>query len=178
MKGARIAAGAALSLPADIIINIQGDEPLVRPEMFEPLLASLLSDLELPCANLMTEIHTDSEFESGNVVKVVCDLAGNALYFSREPIPVRRKAGGMEFKKYKQLGIIAFRSDFLQKFTRLSATPLEQIESVDMMRAVEYGHRIRMVPCGQQVVGVDTPEDLTRASKLMEQDDLLTVYLK
>lgn len=171
-------AEAALSLKSDIIINIQGDEPLVRPEMFEALLAPLNDEPELPCTNLMAEILDDSEFDSCNVVKVVCDPARNALYFSREPIPSRCKAGGVEFKKYKQLGVIAFRSDFLQTFTRLPATPLEEIESVDMMRAIEHGYRVRMVHCEHQVVGVDTPEDLDRAIRIMEMDDLLPLYIK
>lgn len=171
-------AEAALSIQAEVIINIQGDEPLVRPEMFEGLLRSLTKEPELPCANLMAEILDDSEFNNHNVVKTVFDLDANALYFSREPIPSRSKAGELEFKKFKQLGVIAFRSDFLQTFNRLPPTPLEQVESVDMMRAIEHGYRVRMVQCEHRVIGVDTPEDLARASKLMEMDDLLPRYLR
>jgi 3-deoxy-manno-octulosonate cytidylyltransferase (CMP-KDO synthetase) len=169
-------AEAAASLDADIIINVQGDEPLVQPEMFAPLLAPLTAEPELACANLMAEIRSDEEFTSPNVVKTVCDLKGNALYFSREPIPSVRKDGDLVLQKYKQLGIIAFRCEFLHTFTSLAPTPLEAVESVDMLRAVEHGYQVRMVVTPFQVVGVDTPEDLERARALMKTDELLRAY--
>lgn len=169
-------AEAAASLTADIIINVQGDEPLVQPGMFEPLLAPLGEEAELPCTNLMSEILRDDEFSNPNVVKTVCDLKGNALYFSREPVPSGRKAGSLVFRKYKQLGIIAFRKEFLQRFTTLPPTPLEQVESVDMLRAVEHGYQVRMVVTPFQGIGVDTPEDLERARALMKHDELVKMY--
>lgn len=164
------------SITADVVINVQGDEPLVHPDMFAPLLAPFRGEPELPCANLMSEIVSHEEFASPNVVKTVCDLKGNALYFSREPIPSIRKAGALDFQKYKQLGIIAFRQEFLQVFTNLAPTPLEVVESVDMLRAVEHGYPVRMVVTPFKVVGVDTPEDLERARALMKQDELLRTY--
>ncbi|MFZ5447605.1 MAG: 3-deoxy-manno-octulosonate cytidylyltransferase [Thermodesulfobacteriota bacterium] len=169
-------AEAALGQEADIVINVQGDEPLVHPAMLEPLLSPLLAEATLPCTNLMAKIHSEAEFHSPNVVKTVCDLKGNALYFSREPIPSLSKAGGLVFAKYKQLGIIAFRREFLQCFTNLPPTPLEQVESVDMLRAVEHGYPVRMVETSFDVVGVDTPEDLARAKQLMETDPLFPSY--
>ena len=169
-------AEAAVSIEADIIINVQGDEPLVQPDMFVALLAPLVADPELPCTNLMSEILSDDEFTSPNVVKTVCDFKGNALYFSREPIPSVRKAGDLAFRKYKQLGIIAFRYEFLHTFTDLAPTPLEAVESVDMLRAVEHGYQVRMVVTPFQVVGVDTPEDLEKARVLMKTDELLKTY--
>ncbi len=168
-------AEAAETLDADIVINVQGDEPLVRPEMFGPLLAPLQAE-DLPCTNLMVEIRTDTDFESPNVVKAVCDLSGNALYFSREPIPSVKKAGGQRFKRYQQLGIIAFRKLFLHEFAELPPTPLEIIESVDMMRALEHGYPVRMVLTPSPAIGVDTPNDLERAIKLMQEDDLFATY--
>lgn len=169
-------AEAAVSIDADIIINVQGDEPLVQPSMFEPLLAPLRGDAKLLCTNLMSEILSDDEFTNANVVKTVCDLEGNALYFTREPIPSVRKAGSLVFQKYKQLGIIAFRKEFLYCFATLPPTPLEQVESVDMLRAVEHGYKVRMVATQFQVIGVDTPEDLERARALMKNDELLRSY--
>lgn len=169
-------AEAALSMEADIVINVQGDEPLVQPAMLEELLPPLMAESDLPCTNLMAEIRSEEEFQSSNIVKTVCDLKGNVLYFSREPIPSVRKAVGIFFKKFKQLGVIAFRRDFLQRFFALPPTPLEQVESVDMLRAVEHGFKVRMVETSFQVVGVDTPEDLVRAKKLMESDPLFPSY--
>jgi 3-deoxy-manno-octulosonate cytidylyltransferase (CMP-KDO synthetase) len=169
-------AEAMASITADIVINVQGDEPLVHPDMFPPLLAPFQGEPELPCTNLMSEIVSDEEFANPNVVKTVCDLRGNAMYFSREPIPSVRKVGTLTFQKYKQLGIIAFRQEFLQTLTNLAPTPLEAVESVDMLRAVEHGYPVRMVLTPFQVVGVDTPEDLERARALMEHDELLRSY--
>jgi 3-deoxy-manno-octulosonate cytidylyltransferase (CMP-KDO synthetase) len=169
-------AEAARSLDAEIIVNVQGDEPLVRPEMFAPLLEPLFQDSALLCTNLMAEIRTEAEFASPNVVKVVVDCRGNALYYSREPIPSVRKAGSLVARRYKQLGIIAFRRAFLTAFAKMEPTPLEAIESVDMLRAIEHGHAIRMVFSPHEVVGVDTPADLERVRMLMSHDDLLPAY--
>lgn len=171
-------AEAALSLDADVIVNVQGDEPLVRPDMFGTLLAPLFHDSEIVCTNLMAEIRSDTELNSTNVVKTVVDCKGNALYYSREPIPSVRKAGSLVARRYKQLGIIAFRREFLTTFASLDPTPLEAIESVDMLRAIEHGYVIRMVFSPYEVVGVDTPADLEQARKLMAQDDLLPTYFR
>jgi 3-deoxy-manno-octulosonate cytidylyltransferase (CMP-KDO synthetase) len=168
-------AEAALSLKADVFVNVQGDEPLVDPDMFASLLAPLKKEKDLPCTNLIAEID-DEEFVNPNVVKTVHDKAWNALYLSREPIPSSKKAGKIKYKKYKQLGIMAFRNDFLQLFSRLTPTPLEQIESVDMMRAVEHGYKVRFVVSDFRMVGVDTPEDLAKAVKLMRLDKLFPKY--
>ncbi len=168
-------AEAAAGLEGDIIVNVQGDEPLVRPEMLEPLVRTLQEDDTIPCANLMVEIQTDADFKSDNVVKTVVDLEWNALYFSRGPIPSKRRKG-IGQRRFQQLGVIAFRRDFLFKFTVLEPSPLEAAESVDMLRAVEHGYQVRMVLCPFKSIGVDTPEDLTRAQALLDQDDLLPVY--
>jgi 3-deoxy-manno-octulosonate cytidylyltransferase (CMP-KDO synthetase) len=167
---------AMQSLDADIVINVQGDEPLVNPAMFLPLIRPLMEDPELSCVNLMTEIDTDVEFCNLDVVKTVIDPQSNALYFSREPIPSRHKADAPNYIRYKQLGIIAFRKDFLNRFTELLPTPLEEIESVDMLRAIENGYTVRMVLSPFKVVGVDTPADLEQAISLMRQDSLFGQY--
>jgi 3-deoxy-manno-octulosonate cytidylyltransferase (CMP-KDO synthetase) len=171
----RIAEAAANS-DADVVVNVQGDEPLVNPAMFEQLLAPLQKEQELHCTNLMVEILTDEEFKNPNVVKAVCDRRWNALYFSREPIPSALKAGKISYRKYKQLGIYAFRKELLLRFAQLPPTPHEQVESIDMLRIVEHGYQLRMVPTEFQSIGVDTPADLARVEELMKQDNLFKLY--
>ena len=157
------------------ILNVQGDEPLVYPEMFQPLVQPLIEDNSLNCVNLMAEISNEREFYNQNVVKVVCDLQENAMFFSREPIP-SLKMYSSPYKKYKQLGIYAFRKEFLFKFTKLSPTPMEIIESVDMLRLLENGYNIRMVKIKKNIVGVDTPDDMEKVKKIMLTDPLKTKY--
>ena len=100
----------------------------------------------------------------------------NAIYFSREPVPSSQKAEALNHTKFKQLGIIAFRNQFLQQITKLSPTPLEQLESVDMLRVVEHGFKVRMVLSPFQMIGVDTPSDLERAVCLMKRDPYFGKY--
>lgn len=169
---------ASLSVEADIVINVQGDEPMVRPEMLDSVVAPLLNEPGITCTNLISEINSDEEFNSSNVVKTVCDTDNNVIYFSREPIPSVHKASGLPYKRYKQLGIIAFRKDFLLLFSKLPQTPLEIVESVDMLRAIEHGYKIRAVLTSSQAVGVDTPQDLERVRGLMKNDDLMPLYIK
>ena len=171
-------AEAALSINADVVINVQGDEPLVRPEMFELLLKPLLDEAGVVCTNLTAEIGSEDEFNNSNIVKTVFDCKKDIIYFSREPIPSLRKSGGLSFKKYKQLGIVAFRKDFLLRFAHLPPTPLEIVESVDMLRAIEHGYKIRMVLSPFQVYGVDTPDDLVHVTELMKNDDIFNSYIK
>ena len=168
-------AEAADNLDADIIVNVQGDEPLVHPEMFNPLVVHLKKNKNLDCVNMMAEITSEEEYLNQNVVKVVCDLNDNAIFFSREPIP-SAKTTSASFKKYKQLGVIAFRKDFLLKFTHLSPTPLEVIESNDMLRIIENGFSVRMVKSEFPIVGVDTPADLEKVKILMKTDTLFPQY--
>jgi len=168
---------AALDLKADVVINVQGDEPLIHPDMLETLIEPLRHDSSLLCTNLLSEVNSEEEFHSSNDVKTVMDPRGNILYFSREPIPSARKAGGKHFRKLKQTGIIAFRKDFLDVFIRLPPTPLEEIESVDMLRALEHGYRIQGVITERSTVSVDTPEELNIAIDFLKKDPLLPRYL-
>ena len=160
-------AEAAENLDADIIVNVQGDEPLLYPEMFESLIAPLVEDDKLVCSNMASVIHSEQESIDENVVKVVCNRANDIIYFSRESIPSNRvyKNGG--FSRYKQLGLMAFRRDFLIDYTKLDPTPLEIAESVDMMRILEHGKKIRMVPTRHNSYAVDTNEDLLKVEKLI-----------
>jgi 3-deoxy-manno-octulosonate cytidylyltransferase (CMP-KDO synthetase) len=156
--------------PFDIVVMVQGDEPLVEPDMISEALAPMLGDPEILVTNLLGKIKDADEFEDRNCIKVVCDLKSNALYFSREPIPTRQRG---EFNPIgKQICVIPFRRNFLLDYTRMQPTPLEVAESVDMMRILEHGLDVRMVPTRHDTQSVDTPADLERVSKVMENDPL------
>ena len=149
----------------DIVVMVQGDEPMTHPDMIAEAVQPMLDDASIQIVNLLGKISDITEFEDRNCIKVVCDLNLNALYFSREPIPTRSKASNVPMGK--QVCIIPFRRDYLFKYTGLTATPLEIAESVDMMRVLEHGERIRMVPTKHNSYSVDTPADLVRVEKLM-----------
>lgn len=159
-----------------IVVMVQGDEPMVTPEMIEEAVAPMLGDPTIKVVNLMARMKTVEEFEDPNEVKVVVDLNGRALYFSREPIPSRRK-GVQNVPMLKQVCIIPFRRDYLLEFNRLPETPLESIESVDMMRVIEHGEHVNMVLTEAETLSVDTPEDLERAVNLMDGDYLMKSYM-
>ena len=150
----------------DIVVMVQGDEPMTHPDMIAEAVQPLLDHPELQVVNLLGTIADEVEFEDQNCIKVVCDLRGNALYFSREPIPTRCKIGHIPMGK--QVCIIPFRRDFLLRYTALSPTPLEIAESVDMMRILEHGHTVRMAPTRYSTQAVDTPADLERVERLMK----------
>jgi 3-deoxy-manno-octulosonate cytidylyltransferase (CMP-KDO synthetase) len=151
----------------DIVVMVQGDEPMTHPKMIEEAVRPLLNRPEIQVANLLGEIKDSGEFENRNCIKVVCDLASNALYFSREPIPTRSKINHVSMGK--QVCIIPFRRDFLLEYTRMSPTPLEIAESVDMMRILEHGNKVYMAPTEYDTKAVDTPQDLKLVEELMVQ---------
>lgn len=160
---------------ANIVVMVQGDEPMTRPEMISAAIEPMLKDPTINVVNLMAKMETLKEFEDPNEVKVVVDLASDALYFSREPIPSRKK-GSEHVPMRKQVCIIPFRRDYLIKFNEMSETPLEIYESVDMLRILEHGDKVRMVPTEAHTWSVDTPEDLAHVIKLMKNDDLMAAY--
>jgi 3-deoxy-manno-octulosonate cytidylyltransferase (CMP-KDO synthetase) len=125
----------------------------------------------------MAHMKTPAEFEDSNEVKVVVDLQGRALYFSREPIPSRRK-GVQHVPMLKQVCIIPFRRDYLLEFNNLPETPLERIESVDMMRVIEHGEHVHMVMTETETLSVDTPGELERVVELMDGDRLMNLYIE
>jgi 3-deoxy-manno-octulosonate cytidylyltransferase (CMP-KDO synthetase) len=159
----------------DVVVMVQGDEPMVTPEMIEAAINPMLEDLSIHVVNLMARIKTVEEFEDPNEVKVVVDLNNRALYFSREPIPSRRK-GFKDVPMLKQVCIIPFRRDYLLKFNSLPETPLESIESVDMMRVIEHGEHVHMFMTEVETLSVDTPEDLEKVVDLMKVDALINEY--
>jgi len=151
----------------DIVVMVQGDEPMTHPDMIAEAVRPMQADPELQVVNLLGEIGSVEEFEDRNCIKVVCDLDRNALYFSREPIPTRSKTAKIPMGK--QVCVIPFRRDFLLEYTRMPPTPLEIAESVDMMRVLEHGLRVRMVPTAHNSKSVDTPADLASVEQLMAQ---------
>lgn len=176
-RGTERVAEAAHQIDAEIVVNIQGDEPLIRPEIFDALLAPFDAERGTVCTNLMAPLLSDKEQDSLDNVKVVVDQQGRALYFSREPIPSRRM-GVRSDLVFRQIGIYAFTKPVLLKFLQLPATPFEAAESCDMLRFLEHGYPIRMVETKVHLQSVDTPADLTEAERLMRADDLAPRYLE
>jgi len=160
----------------DILVMVQGDEPMDTPQMISEALAPMLADERIDVVNLVSPISSADEFEDPNTVKVVVDSSGNALYFSREPIPSRKK-WSEEVPMQKQVCVIPFRRDYLLKFNSTPETPLEKIESVDMLRVLESGAKVRMIPTSYPSIGVDTPQHLERVADLMREDALMKDYL-
>lgn len=161
---------------ADIVVMIQGDEPMITPEMISAAVQPLLEEASLNITNLMASMQTTEEHEDPAEVKVVVDKNHNALYFSREPIPSRKK-GVENVPMLKQVCIIPFRRDFLLEYNNMEQTPLEIIESVDMNRILENGIRIRMVMREEATYSVDTIADLNNVNDKMKNDPLLSKYL-
>lgn len=149
----------------DIVVMVQGDEPMTHPNMIAEAVQPLLDDSDVQVVNLLGQIKDIAEFEDRNCIKVVCDLNLNAMYFSREPIPTRCKVN--EIPMGKQVCIIPFRRDYLLEYTRLAPTPLEVVESVDMMRILEHGMKVRMAPTKHNTQAVDTLDDLKKVECLM-----------
>lgn len=150
---------------ADVVINIQGDEPLIDPAAIDAAILGLLDDRDVPMATLAKRIENPEEIDNPNVVKVVTDFKGNAIYFSRCPIPFARgeRVPGLH---YKHVGLYVYRRDFLLGYSSLPAGPLERAERLEQLRALENGYRIRVVETEYESLGVDTPADLERVTKL------------
>ncbi len=163
------------NIKVDIMVMVQGDEPLTYPEMIDEALEPMLKDKNIKITNLVADLETIKEFEDPNEVKVVTDLEGNAIYFSREPIPSRKK-GILDVPMKKQVCVIPFRRDFLLEYNQMEPTPLEIIESVDMMRIIENGLKVKMVPTDFKTKAVDTPEDLKVVIDMMREDRLYEIY--
>jgi len=160
----------------DVVVMVQGDEPLILPETIAETLDHF-SDPSVEIVNIMSRLRTYEQFVDKNNVKVVVNQNNDALYFSREPIPSPWH-GVDDVPMYMQTGIIAFRRDVLLRFNRMAETRLEQIESIDMNRVLEMGGRIRMVPTESITIGVDTAQELVDVGELMKTDSTMPQYLK
>jgi len=159
-------AAAALGLgDADIVVNVQGDEPLIEPALIASVASALAGDAAASMATACHPIHDPSAIDNPNVVKVVLDAAGHALYFSRSRIPYPREPGGTW---YRHAGIYAYRVGFLQRFARLEPAPPERAESLEQLRALWHGYRIVVAVCAEEIApGVDTPQDLEAVRSML-----------
>jgi len=154
-------AEVASDLPCAIVVNVQGDLPLIEPGMIAEVVAPLQAEPSLVMSTLRQAISDRSELTNPNVVKVVVDADDNALYFSRASIPYQRESG----TTFKHIGLYGYRRDFLLAFAALAPSPLERSESLEQLRALEHGFRIRAVETAFESIEVDTPEDLERVRR-------------
>lgn len=164
----RLAEVAKRLSAAEIVVNIQGDEPLIAPEVIDAVVKPLREDPSIPMCSAMAPMPDQVRAWQNNIVKVVCDLQGFALYFSRAPIPNPREGitGPGPWKRH--YGLYAYRREFLLAFTSFSVGPLEQLEQLEQLRALEHGFKIKMVEMtDDSSIGVDTPEDLERVRALL-----------
>ncbi|KGO90051.1 3-deoxy-manno-octulosonate cytidylyltransferase [Flavobacterium suncheonense] len=161
-------AEAVENMDVDVVINVQGDEPFINKKPLEQVIEIFRNDTEkkVDLASLMFEIKEKSEIENPNNVKVIVDQKGFALYFSRSVIPYPREENvGVRYMKH--IGIYAFRKEALMDFYRLPMLSLEASEKLEQLRYLEYGKRIRMVETDHGSIGIDTPEDLEKARKML-----------
>ncbi len=159
-------AEVAQHLDARIIVNLQGDEPLLVPEVIREALMPMMEDETLLLSTLKTVIDNENDIPNSNVVKVVTDINDWALYFSRSPIPFRSDTA-RSFPFFRHIGLYVFRKDFLLTFTRLPRTMLEKAESLEQLRALEHGYRIKVPTSHYKPIGVDSPEDVARVEKML-----------
>jgi 3-deoxy-manno-octulosonate cytidylyltransferase (CMP-KDO synthetase) len=169
-------AEAVEGMDVDIVVMVQGDEPMTHPTMVEQAVAPMLTDPGLGCVNLTKRITDMDEFRDPNTIKVVMDQSMDALFFSRQPIPTVPGTTLAEVPAHKQVCVIPFRRDVLLTYSRLEPTPLEQAEFIDMMRFLEHGYSVRMVETEFDTHAVDTLEDLKYVEEQMRDDPLITKY--
>jgi 3-deoxy-manno-octulosonate cytidylyltransferase (CMP-KDO synthetase) len=171
-------AEAVGSLSCDIVVNVQGDEPLVHPEMIDSAVQPLVDDPSIPIGTVCRRIDRREEAFDPNVVKVVCDRKGFALYFSRAPIPWHRDAWAgtdrlsemqLTGPLYKHIGLYVYRKEFLLHYAALPQTPLEAVEKLEQLRALESGHRIRVSVTDHESFGVDIPDDLGKILQRLKE---------
>jgi 3-deoxy-manno-octulosonate cytidylyltransferase (CMP-KDO synthetase) len=151
---------------AALYVNIQGDEPLINPDAIDAAILPLSADPDIAMGTLRKKIDFTDEIQNPNVVKVVTNFAGDAIYFSRSPIPFERDGRGERSIYYKHIGLYVYRRDLLLQYPDLRVGPLEQAERLEQLRALENGYRIRVVDTEYESLGVDTPEDLERVNQI------------
>ena len=147
----------------DLIVNVQGDEPLIEPGLIDELVTAFEEDADLQMATVKTLMEDEAEIANPNNVKVVTDKQGYALFFSRSVLPYPRNAG---CPVYKHIGIYAYKRSFLLNYAKMESTPLERSESLEQLRALENGYRIKVVETKAKFVGVDTAEDLAKVNEI------------
>jgi|TARA_B100001059_G_scaffold149406_1_gene149244 3-deoxy-manno-octulosonate cytidylyltransferase (CMP-KDO synthetase) len=160
----------------DILLMLQGDEPMVTPKSINEVLKPLINDSKIKIANLYKEINSVHEFEDPNEVKVIMDKSNYAMYFTREPIPSRKK-GVLNVPMFKQICSIPFRRDFLLEFSKMNRTPLEIVEGIDMNRILENSQKVKMVYSEDESYSVDSPADISRVIEFLSNDELTKKYI-
>ena len=158
-------AEAMESIDAEIVINAQGDEPLLLPEDLERVCFPFSQENDVKTVSLLSPLESDKDYQNPNIVKAACDQSGHVIYFSRAPIPYQMKTGLAPV--FRETGIRAFRSDFLKKYVKFSVTPLEKVESIDMMRVIEHGYKIHYAMAEASTVGVDLVTDIEIIERLL-----------
>lgn len=155
-------------LPGDIVAMVQGDEPLLMPEAVAQVVQPLLDDSSLDVVNLLSPLESPDDYANPNIVKAVCDGHDNVIYLTRAQVPFFRQPVAVPV--YRQTGIMAFRAAFLPRFSALPETALEKAESVDMLRVIEHGIRIRGVVAGYTTLGIDRPGDVELVESVLHRD--------
>lgn len=168
LSGTDRVAEAASASNAEIVVNIQGDEPMIDPAAIDAAILGLLDAEGVPMGTLKTLIWREADLSDPNVVKVTTDLHGDALYFSRYPIPYLR-GDGVKATHFKHIGLYVYRRGFLLDYPDLAVGPLERAERLEQMRALENGFKIRVVETDYDSLGVDTPEDWERVTELFDK---------
>jgi len=158
---------------AALYVNIQGDEPLIDPDAIDAAILSVDGDENVAMGTLKRQIFDPTDIVNTNVVKVITNLLGDAIYFSRCPIPYERDGRSQTPLYFKHIGLYVYRREFLIHYPDLTVGPLEQSERLEQLRALENGYRIRVVQTEYESLGVDTPEDLERVNKLFSVSELL-----
>lgn len=151
-------AEAMTTLAGDVVAVIQGDEPLLMPDEIDRMVEPFLTRADLECVSVLSPLQSDADYSNPSIVKAACDRSGHIMYFSRAPIPFFQRRG--QAPVFRETGLRAFRADFLQTYSRLPETPLERVESVDLMRVLEHGHKIFAVRTAAPTLGVDHPADV------------------
>jgi 3-deoxy-manno-octulosonate cytidylyltransferase (CMP-KDO synthetase) len=159
-------AEVAASLACDVVVNVQGDEPVLEPETIDAAVEPLLADARLEMSTLRRRITDPAEHENPNVTKVVVDQDGHALFFSRAPIPYTRP-GQPPAPAWAHVGLYVYRRDTLLRLASLPQTAMERAEALEQLRALEHGIRIKVVKTAYASIGVDTPDDLARVRALL-----------
>ena len=160
----------------NIVLNIQGDLPMVFPDMIDELIRPIIKDNKIRTTTMMDEIKTQEDFLDPNRVKVVIDLNNNAILLTREPVPSRHKFNG-NYNKYKHVAIRAYRRNLFSKIENMDMSPMEKIEGIDDLRLIENGIKIKVVFTKRVTETVDTPDDLKKVIDMMKKDELMKTYI-
>lgn len=167
----RIAEVAKVYKEFDVIINVQGDEPLIESSMINSLITPFLEEPELKMATLKYKLDNMEDVNNPNIVKVICDKNDYAIYFSRNPIPFPRKLDISNY--YKHIGVYAYKRDFVLDYAKMPQTPLEISESLEQLRVLENAYKIKVLETKHKVLGVDTPEDLIKVIDYVKENNII-----